>query len=238
MIFAGILAGGVGRRMQNGDLPKQFLDLGGKPIVIHTIESFLANERIDRVYIGVPQVWCGYTETLIEKHIGFRAEDICVVAGGEDRNGTIMNIIEKIKEDQGSTKGHYIVTHDAVRPFVSARIINENIDAVIKYGAVDTAVCAVDTIVESRDGKFISAIPERRFMYQGQTPQSFEIDLLERLYLSLDDEQKKILTDACKICVICNTPVYIVEGDVSNMKITTVPDYKMAKALIGGSVCD
>ncbi len=238
MIFAAILAGGVGRRMQNGDLPKQFLTLGEKPIVIHTVEAFLANSRIDKLYIGVPSVWCGYTESLIEKYIGFRAEDIVVTAGGEDRNGTIMNIISKIKEEHGEDDEHYIITHDAVRPFVSARIINENIDAVQKYGAVDTAVSAVDTIVESRDGKLISSIPERRFMYQGQTPQSFRISLLEGLYNSLDEEQKKILTDACKICVMQNTPVYIVEGDVSNMKITTVPDYKMATALIGGIISD
>ena len=238
MIFAGILAGGVGRRMQNGDLPKQFLMLGGKPIVIHTVEAFLANGRIDKLYIGVPSVWCGYTETLIEKYIRSRAEDIIVVEGGEDRNGTIMNIIDRIKDEHGESDEHYIITHDAVRPFVSARIIDENIDAVIKYGAVDTCVSAVDTIVESKDGKFISAIPERRFMYQGQTPQSFRIELLERLYATLDEEQRKILTDACKICVMRDTPVYIVEGDVSNMKITTVPDYKMAAALVGGIAID
>ncbi len=238
MIFAGILAGGVGRRMQNGDLPKQFLMLGGKPIVIHTLEAFLSNPRIDKLYIGVPAVWCGYTETLVEKYIRFRAEDVIVVEGGEDRNGTIMNIISEIKSAHGASPEHYIITHDAVRPFVSARIIDENIDAVVKHGAVDTCVSAVDTIVESRDGSFISAIPERRYMYQGQTPQSFRIELLERLYASLDEEQKKILTDACKICVMRDTPVYIVEGDVSNMKITTVPDYKMASALVGGNAID
>ena len=238
MIFAGILAGGVGRRMQNGDLPKQFLMLGAKPIVIHTVEAFLANSRIDKLYIGVPSVWCGYTETLIEKYITFRREDVIVTEGGEDRNGTIMNIINRIKEEHGESDEHYIITHDAVRPFVSSRIINENIDAVAKYGAVDTCVSAVDTIVESEDGHFIRAIPERRLMYQGQTPQSFRISLLEELYATLDDEQKKILTDACKICVMRDTPVYIVEGDVSNMKITTVPDYKMAAALVGGIISD
>ena len=238
MIFAGILAGGVGRRMQNGDLPKQFLMLGEKPIVIHTVEAFLANSRIDKLYIGVPAVWCGYTETLIEKYIRFRREDVVVCEGGEDRNGTIMNIIDAIEGEFGCSDEHYIVTHDAVRPFVSSRIINENIDAVIKHGATDTCVSAVDTIVESRDGTLISAIPERRLMYQGQTPQSFRITLLKDLYAALDDEEKKILTDACKICVIKNTPVYIVEGDVSNMKITTVPDYKMAAALVGGNTID
>ena len=69
MIFAAILAGGVGKRMQSGDLPKQFLMLGSKPIVVHTVEAFLSNNRIDKLYIGVPSVWCGYTENLIDKYI-------------------------------------------------------------------------------------------------------------------------------------------------------------------------
>ncbi len=237
MIFAAILAGGVGKRMQNGDLPKQFLMLGKKPIVVHTVEAFLSNSRIDKLYIGVPGVWCGYTENLIDKYVSFRREDVIVCEGGEDRNGTIMNIIANIKNEFGA-EGHYIVTHDAVRPFVSARIINDNIDAVVKHGAVDTAVCAVDTIVESADGKTITAIPERRLMYQGQTPQSFSLELIEKLYSELDEGQKRILTDACKICVIKDTPVYIVEGDVLNMKITTAPDYKIAQALVGGIISD
>ena len=71
-------------------------------------------------------------------------------------------------------------------------------------------------------------------MYQGQTPQSFQISLIKRLYLSLTEEEKEILTDACKICVVRDQPVHLVEGEISNIKITTISDYKIAQAMLGG----
>ena len=99
-------------------------------------------------------------------------------------------------------------------------------------------VSAVDTIVMSEDGNVISGIPDRKKMYQGQTPQSFQINLLKALYVKLSDEEKSILTDACKICVVRQTPVYLVEGENSNLKITTVSDYKIAQAMVGGKYID
>ena len=75
-------------------------------------------------------------------------------------------------------------------------------------------------------------------MYQGQTPQSFQINLLKRLYADLSEEEKNILTDACKICVVRNVPVHLVAGEVSNLKITTVSDYNIAQAMVGGELID
>lgn len=117
-------------------------------------------------------------------------------------------------------------------------MIIENIEAAEKYGAVDTVTSAVDTIVESEDGSFIKSIPNRDKMYQGQTPQSFKISLLKKLYNELSDEEKSTLTDACKICIVKNQPVYMIEGEVSNIKITTVSDYKIAQAMVGGIKID
>lgn len=235
MIFGAILAGGVGSRMQMADMPKQFLSLGGKPIVIHTLEKFLTCARFDCVYIGVHKDWGTYMEDLIGKYIpSAMAGKIRVVVGGADRNGTILNIIHAIENEYGENEENVIVTHDSVRPFVTARMIEENIDAAIQYGAVDTVVSAVDTIVVSDDGITITDIPNRAVMYQGQTPQSFSIKTLKDLYASLTEEEKKILTDACKICVIRNHPVYLVEGSPTNIKITTPGDFKIAQAMIGG----
>ena len=177
-------------------------------------------------------------EDLIEKFIKVRKDDIIIVAGGGDRNTTIMNIIDKIEEEYGVSEDNYIITHDSVRPFVTSRILNENIEAVVKYDAVDTVVGAIDTIVMSEDGKIISDIPDRRKMYQGQTPQSFKIKLLKDLYNDLSEDEKEILTDACKICLVRNTNVHLVEGEISNMKITTVSDYKIAQAMVGGDKID
>ena len=231
MIYAAVLAGGIGSRMQNTDMPKQFLELDGKPIIIHTVEKMLMNTRIDRLYIGINPNWLSFCEDLVAKHFG-KNDKIVVVAGGSDRNGTIINIINAIESANGISDDDIIVTHDAVRPFLTQRIIDDNIDAALQYGACDTVVKASDTIVRSEDSDFITEIPSRDPLYQGQTPQSFNIKLLQTCFDEMTDEERAILTDACKICVLKNRPVRLVEGEVLNFKITTIGDYQMARAML------
>lgn len=232
MIFGAVLAGGVGSRMNISDMPKQFLPLGEKPIILHTLEKFLMCNRFDRIYVGVHPNWQLHMQDLLDKHLA--GAPVTIVPGGGDRNSTILNIIGAIEKDHGESDEHIIVTHDSVRPFVTLRIINENIDAAMRYGACDTVVPAIDTIVVSKDGEEISEIPNRSLMYQGQTPQSFKMSMLKNLYHDLSEEEKEVLTDACKICVVRNTPVKLVAGEISNLKITTVSDYKIAQAMVGG----
>lgn len=239
MIYGAILAGGVGSRMQMADMPKQFLPLGNKPIIIHTLEKFMACAKFDCVLIGVHKDWETYMHDLIIKYIPESLRNkIKVTVGGKDRNETILNIIHAIEKSFGQNDDDVIVTHDSVRPFLTARILEENIEGAIKYGAVDTVVPAVDTIVVSDNGMTITDIPNRAMMYQGQTPQSFQIKILKELYASLTEEEKAILTDACKICVIRNHPVYLVDGAVTNLKITTPGDLKIAQAMVGGNISD
>lgn len=233
MIFGAILAGGIGSRMNISDMPKQFLSLGNKPIIVHTIEKFLLCEKFDKIFVGVHSDWTFYMQDLVEHH-NLNKNKIQVVNGGADRNETIFNIIRYIKNNFENIDDNIIVTHDAVRPFVTLRIIEDNIDAAIRYGACDTVVEAIDTIVESEDGNLVSSIPNRRYMYQGQTPQSFKINLLDDLYNNLTEDEKAVLTDACKICIFRNVPVKLVKGEVSNIKITTISDYNVAKAMVGG----
>ncbi len=237
MIFGAIVAGGVGTRMNISDIPKQFMMLGNKPIIIHTIEKFILCTRLEYIFVGVHKDWTTYMENLIDKY-NLDRKRIFITEGGKDRNSTIFNIIEAIEKNYGENDEHIIVTHDCVRPFVNMRIINENIDCAIKYGACDTAVNSFDTIVVSEDGDSISDIPDRRKMFLGQTPQSFNMSMLKRLYNELTEEEKSILTDACKIFYLKSKPVKIVEGDISNIKITTVGDYKMAQAIVGGKLFD
>ena len=233
MIFGAILAGGVGSRMNIPDMPKQFLPLGDKPIIVHTLQKFLTCGRFDCVCIGVHADWVTYMNDLVKKYTPSSADRVRIVAGGADRNGTILNIINDIESNYGEDEKNIIVTHDSVRPFVTIRMIEENIDAALEFGAVDTVCAAVDTIVSSEDGKVISEIPDRSKMYQGQTPQSFRISVLKDLYNSLSDDEKKTLTDACKICVVRDFPVHLVEGSITNLKITTTGDYKIAQAMLG-----
>lgn len=235
MIYAGILAGGIGSRMGNVPLPKQFLDLDGKPIIIHTVEKFLLVNDFDEIIIATPTKWVSHIKDILNKY-GLNHEKIQVVSGGSDRNETIMNIINYIEETKGVDQEDVIVTHNAVRPFLTYRIIKENIDYALKYGAVDTVIPATDTIVTSKDNNSIESIPVRSEMYQGQTPQSFNIELLRSSYNALSPERKQVLTDACKILVESDKQVKLVKGELYNIKITTPYDLKVANSIIKGGI--
>lgn len=231
MIYAEVLAGGKGTRMGNTEMPKQFLMLGEKPVFIHTIEQFILNSKVEMVLVCCPKQWISHTKDTIKKYVS-DARKVVVVEGGASRNDTIMNGCKYIEKTFGLHDDDIIITHDAVRPFLTQRIIDDNIDAASKYGAVDTVVEAFDTIVESVDGKVIKDIPVRKNMYQGQTPQSFKIKELMNLLNSLTEEEKEILTDACKAFVIKGHDVHLVSGEVFNMKITTQHDLKIANAMV------
>lgn len=235
MIYAGILAGGQGKRMGYTEMPKQFLMLAEKPIIIHTLEKFLMNSRFSKIYVGCISDWVGHTQDLILKHIG-KTDKIAVCEGGTDRNGTIMNIINAINSDFGHNEDDVIVTHDAVRPFVTHRIVDDNINAALAHGACDTIIPATDTIVLSNDGVLLHEIPDRSKLYQGQTPQSFKIQTLIDCFSMLSEEEKRVLTDACKICVLKGKDVKVVLGEVFNMKITTPYDLKVANSVLKGAL--
>ncbi|MFD1848648.1 2-C-methyl-D-erythritol 4-phosphate cytidylyltransferase [Oceanobacillus bengalensis] len=235
MIYAGILAGGKGTRMGNVPMPKQFLLLNEKPILIHTVEKFILNNRFEKIIIGTPKEWINYTNDILQKY-NVDLPKVVVVEGGSNRNETIMNIIEFIEDSHDLTEDDVLVTHDAVRPFLTHRIIQDNIEQGQVHSAVDTVIPAIDTIVESEDNEFISHIPRRDFMYQGQTPQTFNMNKLKELYSQLSEEEKEILTDACKIFSIKGEAVKLVQGEIFNIKVTTPYDLKVANAIIKGSL--
>ncbi|SFR58767.1 IspD/TarI family cytidylyltransferase [Anaeromicropila populeti] len=232
-VFAIILAGGVGSRMGNMEKPKQFIELGNKPIIIHTIEKFFVMSEFQKVLVLCPRQWIRHTEDLIRRFIP-ETEKICVIEGGETRNDTIIQGITYIEKEYGLTEEDVIVTHDAVRPFVTHRIIQDNIHMVMEHGACDTVLSATDTIVCSEDGNAISSIPDRTKMYQGQTPQSFRAKRLKEIFMELSEEEKAILTDAAKILVLKGEKVQLVEGEVFNIKITYPFDVLVAKSLLKG----
>lgn len=231
MIYAEILAGGSGKRFGNKELPKQYMMLGTKPIIVHTIEQFILNPRINKIVVCTPKDWIGYTEDLINKYLP-NNDMVEITAGGSTRNESIMNGCKYIEEKYGLNDDDVVITHDAVRPFINQRIIEDNIKAVKKFDAVDTVIPATDTIIESEKEGLISSIPNRDNLYYGQTPQSFNIKKLMHLYESLTSEEKDILTDACKIFVLKKEKVKVVMGETFNIKITTVFDLKIANAIV------
>lgn len=231
-VFGVVLAGGIGARMGNVEKPKQFLELGGKPIIIHTIEKFAVHPGFDEVLVLSPRAWVTYTQDIVRKFIP-PVRKVTVLQGGDTRNETIMNAIHYIEEQGDLDEETVIVTHDSVRPFVTHRILEENILYAREYGACDTVIPATDTIVESKDNTRITDIPNRKYMYQGQTPQSFRAKKLKEQYEALNEEEKAILTDACKIMVLKGEHVHLVQGEVFNIKITYPYDITVAKALLG-----
>lgn len=232
-VYGVVLAGGIGSRMGNVEKPKQFMEIGKKPIIIHTIEKFVVNPQFERVIVLAPKQWIRYTQDVVKKHIRQR-DKVDVIEGGATRNETVMNSIAHIESCYGLDEETIIVTHDSVRPFVTHRILEDNIRFAREFGACDTVIAATDTIVQSLDNTMITDIPDRSKMYQGQTPQSFKAKRLRKVYQGLTQEEKQILTDACKIYILKGEKVHLVEGEVFNMKITYPFDLRVAQSILGG----
>jgi len=232
MIYGVILAGGVGSRMGNVDKPKQFLNIGEKPILIHTVEKFIINDALEKVIVLCPELWVAYTKDVLHKYLP--NNEVEVTVGGASRNGTIMNAIQYIEDNYGIDEDTVLITHDSVRPFVTQRIIEDNIACAKEGVPCDTMIPATDTIVESVDGNYIESIPNRAHYYQGQTPQSFRAKDFKELYNSLSEEEKNVLTDAAKVFVMKGRKVAVVEGETFNIKVTYPYDLQLAETLLRG----
>ena len=229
--YALVLAGGKGERMGYTNMPKPYLSLGEKPIVIHTIEQFLINKNIDKIVVCCAFDWVNYCKDLLKKYIP-NNDNIYVTEGGKSRNETIYKGCKFIIEQFGLNDKDIVLTHDAVRPFISQRIIEDNLKKIQEYDAISTVISATDTIVCSEDGNKISKIPLRSEMYQAQTPQTFKLGKLISVFESLMEEEQKDLTDACKAFVINGEEVGLVMGEESNIKITKIFDLKIANAIL------
>ena len=231
MVFAGIVAGGSGTRMKNADKPKQFLELGKIPIIIRTVQAFLECDKIDKIYIGIKSDWHDYTVTLLNIY-RIDSKKVKVIDGGKSRNETVMNIVDSITKEYGCKNGDIILTHDAVRPFVSRKIIEDNIESALKYKACGTYIPAVDTIIKSENGRTADETLKRSELYQAQTPQSFDIGALCGCRNELTSEELNALTDTCGIFTACGIEIQIVQGEPKNFKITTDYDLKIAELLV------
>lgn len=229
MNIALIVAGGSGTRMGNGGRPKQFLPLAGRPILIHTAERFLRHAKIDGVVIGIHPAWLQYTQELLAQY--FPENKISAIPGGASRHETLARLVEEAKKRFALGETDVLVTHDAVRPFLTERMISENIEAARRYGAAGTYIPATDTIVCSQNGEELSGMPDRAGMYQAQTPQSFRLGDYENVVSELSEDELLQVTDACKLFFLRNRPVRMVEGETTNLKITHPLDYRIAQML-------
>ena len=227
MVFAIVLAAGSGSRV-GGNLPKQYMNLYRKPVAYYSLNSFYNSPLVDKVILVTGKDYFDLGLEISQKYFG---SDILVCTGGSDRNKSLMNGIDFIEEMFGIDEQTIVLTHDAARPFVNERMIEENIAAMSEADACDTCVPAVDTVIEG-EGGFATAMPERQKLFYCQTPQTFKAAKLKKLYGQLSPEQQATLTDAGKIFYLNGEKVKIVEGSPDNIKITYPKDFDLAKAIL------
>lgn len=228
MVVAAVLAGGSGTRMGAAS-PKQYLQLGNEPILVHSVRAFYSHERVDRVCVVVPEAFCGQTQALLCRFFGSDS-GIAVVAGGKNRSLSLMQAASFFMKT--CPPDTVFLTHDAVRPFVTKRMIDENIDGVKQHGAVGTVVPAVDTLFLSEDGQCISSVPPRKTAFHAQTPQSFLLGKMAALLEAASEAQHEAFTDGCAVFLQAGLPVYMVQGEPYNIKITYPDDLSRGEEIL------
>lgn len=222
-----IFAGGVGRRMNTKGKPKQFLEVHGKPIIVHTIDIFQNTEAIDAVVVVCVSDWLDYMNNLVERFNLTKVK--AVVAGGETGQMSIFKGLEAA--EQLATDDAVVLIHDGVRPLINEEVINANIQSVKETGSAVTSVRAKETVVLVNDSSKISEVVDRTRSFIAKAPQSFYLSDI----LSVErDAISKGITDAIDSSTLMgmyNCELTIVEGPYENIKITTPDDFYMFKAL-------
>lgn len=226
MIFAAILAGGIGSRM-GLDKPKQFEIIGNKPILIHSTETFLKVNEIDKIIVSAPKEYINETKDLISEYFPNNPR-VVVIKGGETRNGTILNSIKYVEENYNNND-HILITHDAARIFASEKLIKKSIDNVKNHDAASPVIPAVDVIFESKEKGKLTNIPLRKNLVHSQTPQSFKINKFMEIYNELNENEINKLDEAMMLFFLRDGDVKLFEGEPNNFKITREIDLKIAE---------
>ncbi|WP_217708543.1 2-C-methyl-D-erythritol 4-phosphate cytidylyltransferase [Metabacillus schmidteae] len=218
-----ILASGKGRRLGN-QIPKQFLKLAGKTIVEHTVEVFEKHPQIDEITIVVPQQYRYLLEEILLRNSFSKVKR--VLNGGKSRKESSFIGLSALDDEDK------VLIHDAVRPFVCNRIIDDCLSALNHYEAVDVAIPTSDTIIQIDHRHFIKDIPNRNKLKRGQTPQAFKVGLIKQAHiLSMDDGFDNVTDDCGLVLKYQLADVFVVSGEEINIKITYKEDLYLADRL-------
>lgn len=231
MNIAIVLAGGSGSRMGMVDRPKQFIDIYGKPVIIHTLEAFEINEKIDAICVVCVKSWQDDLSVWLKEYDIRKVR--WIADAGSSRQESSLNALNAIQSE--CSGDDYVIIHDAARPLVSQKIINENIEKVKEFGACDTVIPAHDTIIKSLDEKTLDSIPLRKELYLGQTPQSFKYSIVRKAYddyFALPEDKRPEMTDDCGLVLSSGITIGMAMGDKLNMKITTMEDLLLVKSIV------
>lgn len=221
-----IFAGGKGDRM-GADIPKQFLKIYGKEIIIHTLEKFQYNENIDLIYVGCIKEYIEELENLVKRYNITKIPIGGIIPGGTSGQDTIYRILKKAQEENFDNS--ICLIHDGVRPLIGDKVINDNIASVKKYGTAVTAVNVFETPFISEDGEMVSNVLERRNTYVAKAPQSFYLGEIVKAHEKIRSSElgynNPKIVDSCSLMKECGKKIHIVNGNRGNIKVTTVEDY-------------
>lgn len=228
MNVAVIFAGGVGKRMNSGALPKQFLQLQGKPIIIHTLEVFQRCAGVDLICIACLENYIEYTKELCKKFCIDKVR--WIVPGGVSSQESIFNGLQAVYND--CPEETIVMIHDGVRPNITTDLIENNISAVERYGCAITCSMATETPAEINDNGEIINISERRKAVIAKAPQSFLLGDIYKAHIKAHNMQLEEFIDSASLMHHFGYNLYMVESPWENIKITNPADFYIFKAIL------
>lgn len=228
MNYAVIFAGGIGKRMNTKALPKQFLKLYGKEIIIYTLEHFEKHKEIDGIAVACVEEWIPYLKELIEK---YRLEKVrAVIPGGRTGQDSIFEGIKAVDQlAQGD--GHIVLIHDGVRPLINEQIITNCIKSVRENGSAITVAPAVETIIRVDGNQQVREVIERADCLMARAPQCFFLKDILEAHRKAVQENRHDFIDSASIMKYYGHTLSVVDGPVENIKITTPMDFYTFRAL-------
>ena len=222
-----LIAGGVGRRM-NMNTPKQFVEVSGKPVIIYTLEAFQRNKNIDEIAVVCLESWVSDLENWAEKYGITKLTTI--VEGGATGMESLRRGMYALSEKYNDED--IIVIHDAVRPLISQKIIDDNIAGVKNYGTAITCIPSNSALLYSEDKKTSQKVVDRELIANTQTPQSLYLKKFIEIH---NEAQKRGIEDTvatCTLLIELGNEVHLVSGDEMNFKITTAEHIDLLKAYL------
>lgn len=227
VVSAVIFAGGSGSRMKTTTKPKQFLELHGKPIIIHTIEHFENHPLVDQIVIVCIEGWIEYLETLLSK---FQIKKVVkVVLGGTTGQMSIFNGLEALS---GNIENDDIVLiHDGVRPLIDAEIITNNIECVRNNRTAITVKPVIETVIQVNEDNAITNVVDRDSCQTAVAPQSFYLSDIYSLHLKAQEDGLINMTDSATLVRHYGLDLFTVMGGPENIKITTPSDFYIFRAI-------
>ncbi len=216
-----LLAAGSGNRM-NFPTPKQFLKLAGRTVIEHTLDAVETHPEVDEIFIVIDSAYRSYLEEVLLRNNYTKVTKI--LNGGATRRESSASGIFAVEEEDA-----LVLLHDAVRPFVSHKIVSDCFKKLEEHVAVDVAIPAVDTIIEVDDTECISYIPDRSMLRRGQTPQGFQASVLREAHERAMKDTGVEVTDDCGLILRYGLgDVHVVPGEEQNIKLTYPEDLFLA----------